>query len=379
MAITSSDDPMYVTDFEFLLQECTSVKTDFDTDAQNEWMESKLIEGKNPENFARIWAHTHPGPSATPSGTDWDTFQEAMGEAAWGVMLILGQSNEFVCVFRCRDQMLNLHVEVEDATIPEAWLKELDNIQLYVPPKTKTYTKGWSNPNQYVLGTPPTQKASKRYAIDLPFWDTDDPVSFGGFTAALNKLPGNPRYTTFQQFNPTFEEIMEYGPVKLLNVLKTMYREVMDAGDERRFKQCCETVGRVLFDDANGITGHDTIGSCWWEPVALLAALQDKELTESQYDGICDDVKKFVKFNQKDNQWYMKSTAKISKAIPQWLTSGAPIDREIAYSSLMSLSIHYPDYGEKHIDAECRKLIRQYLKAQEEYHQCQKQHEANVS
>jgi len=381
MAISKPEDPLFVTDFEFLPQECTSVKTDFDTDAQNEWMETKLIDGHNPDNFARIWAHTHPGASATPSGTDWDTFQEAMGEAAWGVMLILGTSNEFVCVFRCHDQMLNIPVEVEQTTVPEDWFKELDNIK---PPKPQKYVHtghqqllGYGGYNQggHSYGT-----AKKRYKLHLPFWDDDSVlVRPAGFVDAIKKLPGKPIYSAFQQFNPSFEEIMEFGPVKTLNVIKEMYQQISDNNDERRVKQACERVGRTLFDDPNGIIAHDVVGSLWWEPIALLAALQDKELTQAQYEGISDEVTKYVYFNKSANEWYLKSSPNVNVEIPKWLTSGTPIDRETAYSALMSLSIHYPEHGEKFVDKACRKLIRNFLKSQKEYFQCQKDHEANVS
>ncbi len=44
-----------------------------------------------PENTIRIWCHTHPGNSASPSGTDWETFVERFEQTDFGVMFILAK------------------------------------------------------------------------------------------------------------------------------------------------------------------------------------------------------------------------------------------------------------------------------------------------
>jgi len=50
-----------------------------------------------PENTMKIWCHTHPGNSAGPSGTDWDTFKERFEKCEWGVMFILAKGGDVSC------------------------------------------------------------------------------------------------------------------------------------------------------------------------------------------------------------------------------------------------------------------------------------------
>ena len=46
------------------------------------------------ERIARIWVHTHPGDSASPSGTDEETFARCFGSTDWAIMFILAQGGE---------------------------------------------------------------------------------------------------------------------------------------------------------------------------------------------------------------------------------------------------------------------------------------------
>lgn len=54
-------------------------------------------EPRVPENTIKIWCHTHPGNSATPSCTDWDTFEERFKDCEWGVMFILAKDGATSC------------------------------------------------------------------------------------------------------------------------------------------------------------------------------------------------------------------------------------------------------------------------------------------
>jgi hypothetical protein len=47
--------------------------------------------GRRPEEFGRVWVHTHPADSAQPSATDEETFARAFGACQWSVMLIVAQ------------------------------------------------------------------------------------------------------------------------------------------------------------------------------------------------------------------------------------------------------------------------------------------------
>ncbi len=50
--------------------------------------------GHRIEQFARIWIHTHPGNSASPSSTDEETFARCFGSSDWAVMFILARGGQ---------------------------------------------------------------------------------------------------------------------------------------------------------------------------------------------------------------------------------------------------------------------------------------------
>lgn len=52
------------------------------------------MEGPKPEQFMRIWAHSHPGDSPTPSCTDEETFARVFGPSDWAVMFILAKGGQ---------------------------------------------------------------------------------------------------------------------------------------------------------------------------------------------------------------------------------------------------------------------------------------------
>lgn len=88
-AITSGDDLLYVEDVCLLRQTCTAVSVKFDDVAVSEFFEDQVASGRRPEQFARIWIHTHPGDSAAPSHVDERTFRRVFGRCDWAVMFIL--------------------------------------------------------------------------------------------------------------------------------------------------------------------------------------------------------------------------------------------------------------------------------------------------
>ena len=63
----------------------------FDDEAVADFFEQQVDQGRSPQQFARIWCHTHPGNSPTPSCTDEETFTQAFGNCEWAVMFILAE------------------------------------------------------------------------------------------------------------------------------------------------------------------------------------------------------------------------------------------------------------------------------------------------
>jgi hypothetical protein len=70
---------------------CVSVK--FDDGAVSQFFDQQVDLGRKPEQFARIWLHSHPGESPEPSTTDEETFQRVFGSCQWAIMAIVAQDN----------------------------------------------------------------------------------------------------------------------------------------------------------------------------------------------------------------------------------------------------------------------------------------------
>ncbi len=66
----------------------------FDDVAVADFFDEQVDLGRYPEEFSRIWLHTHPGGSAQPSHTDEETFLRCFGRTDWAVMFILARQGE---------------------------------------------------------------------------------------------------------------------------------------------------------------------------------------------------------------------------------------------------------------------------------------------
>ena len=73
--LASADDLLRVEDFVTVKQQDTVASVSFDDEAVADLFETQVDAGCRPEQFARIWLHTHPGGSPEPSATDEETFR----------------------------------------------------------------------------------------------------------------------------------------------------------------------------------------------------------------------------------------------------------------------------------------------------------------
>lgn len=92
--ITSAKDLLYVEDLCVIPQTCTAVSVKFDDVAVAEFFEDQVAAGRKPEQFARVWIHTHPGDSADPSFVDERTFGRVFGHCDWAVMGIVARGGQ---------------------------------------------------------------------------------------------------------------------------------------------------------------------------------------------------------------------------------------------------------------------------------------------
>ena len=72
--ITEADDQLFVTDVVLVKQKVTPVSVSFEDESVADYFEDQVEAGRQPEQFARLWLHTHPGACPEPSGTDESTF-----------------------------------------------------------------------------------------------------------------------------------------------------------------------------------------------------------------------------------------------------------------------------------------------------------------
>ncbi len=92
-AVTETEDLLFVTDFVSVKQEVTCASVKFDDDAVADFFDAQVDRGRKPEQFARIWLHSHPADSPEPSHTDEKTFERVFGNCDWAVLFVVAQDN----------------------------------------------------------------------------------------------------------------------------------------------------------------------------------------------------------------------------------------------------------------------------------------------
>lgn len=108
--------PLLVEDIKLVKQNCTFASVSFEDESVADFFEDQVAEGLTPEQFARVWIHTHPGASAEPSHTDEETFERVFGKVNWAVMAILACGGESYARLRLHgglEQGMLLETEVD--------------------------------------------------------------------------------------------------------------------------------------------------------------------------------------------------------------------------------------------------------------------------
>ena len=92
--ISDPDDLLCIHGFQTVHQVVSSVTVAFDDVAVADFYEEQVDLGRKPQQFSRLWLHTHPGQSPMPSQTDEETFGRAWGACDWAVMAILARGGK---------------------------------------------------------------------------------------------------------------------------------------------------------------------------------------------------------------------------------------------------------------------------------------------
>lgn len=96
--------PNLITDFKTVKMKTASAASfEFDDIALSDFqIDHSHVAKMAHDQFWRVWVHTHPGNSATPSVVDWNTFNGVFGDVTWQVMMILARGGEVSALFRQR-------------------------------------------------------------------------------------------------------------------------------------------------------------------------------------------------------------------------------------------------------------------------------------
>ena len=92
--IAEPDDLLFVKELITVKQEVTVVSVKFEDEAVADFFDTQVDLGRKPEQFARIWLHSHPGDSPEPSATDEETFERVFGNCQWAVLFVVAQDNK---------------------------------------------------------------------------------------------------------------------------------------------------------------------------------------------------------------------------------------------------------------------------------------------
>ncbi len=133
--ITEQDDLLCVNDIVIVEQHCTEMTVEFSDTAVADFFEDQVELGRRPEQFARIWIHTHPGDSPLPSPVDVRTFERVFGNCDWAVMFIIAQGGRTYADLYWRHggpAQLRMQIEVDykspfPAADHQTWSEEYDS------------------------------------------------------------------------------------------------------------------------------------------------------------------------------------------------------------------------------------------------------------
>jgi len=89
--ITPADDLLFVEDIRLVRPTGSTATVAFDDPSLVAFFNEQAAGGLQPEQFARVWVHTHPGTSAEPNLVDEETFARFFGQTPWAVMFILAR------------------------------------------------------------------------------------------------------------------------------------------------------------------------------------------------------------------------------------------------------------------------------------------------
>ena len=92
--ISDPEDLLCVIDFQTVQQETTVASISLDDQSIANLFDEQVDAGRKPEQFFRLWLHSHPGNSPTPSTVDEETFVRVFGRCDWAGMCVIARQGK---------------------------------------------------------------------------------------------------------------------------------------------------------------------------------------------------------------------------------------------------------------------------------------------
>ncbi len=89
--ISAAEELLRIEDVVLVPQQASLASVAFDDAAVADFFDGQIDQSRRPEQFARIWIHTHPGHDPSPSPLDEATFARVFGRCDWALMVIVAR------------------------------------------------------------------------------------------------------------------------------------------------------------------------------------------------------------------------------------------------------------------------------------------------
>lgn len=353
MGQSDPNDPLFINQLHFIPQYSTMASVEFDNDAQNNYAIDMSKRRLNPDNFMRVWIHTHPGNNTSPSGTDWSTFNDTFGPMEWSVMAILGKSDEFTCVFRVGDEMMNIPVAIHDP-FTQQWAEEYASAVLSPQKKTHSFLSPqaseaeWEEVWQQAIEPEESTERQEREDWEAIEMMAIHATNTNSFESALNS-------------RPDINHVLEFGLCRLLHFIFQLLEHGKQTKHIRLRTMCYRWLRGIqtLFLDAPISDTEPDVGDLAFKsPFALAHHLDGNTNPES--------IKPLIEFDEEyfDFDAGEAHDDAIIQDYPAMLVSDKLEERSVAFYEALARSMYVDiDFGNL-FDAE---VIELYNDAQSPY------------
>lgn len=178
-ALVPDPEELLITDFQLIKQSCTAVTVAFEDEAVADYFEHMVDAGHQPDQFARLWIHSHPSDCPNPSSTDEATFRRVFGRCDWAIMFIVARGGQTYARLRFSagpgGQMIipvGIRWDLPVGELDEAgWIDEyFEKVNVL-----DDLAEWWNDPSPR-LGLrveTPAEKDDRRSVIDMP-WSEEE-------------------------------------------------------------------------------------------------------------------------------------------------------------------------------------------------------------